>query len=139
MRLHVLLPWNEQAHVFAIEGHRWPLEPGRAGTDLLSAMQVGGMEAVTLHLVGGAGNGLGLAGDFVYGDHRLPYRDAGLWGIFRVHAPCAAGAPRPLAADARCGPPFELWLALAGALALAAAGLALLVGWRARRARAGMA
>ena len=28
MRIHVLAPWSEQAQVFSVEGHRWPLEPG---------------------------------------------------------------------------------------------------------------
>jgi len=125
VRIHVLLPWTEQAHVFSVEGHRWPLEPGLRGGDLLSSVQVGGLEAVTLRLEGGAGSGLGMTGDFLYGDHRLPYRDAGLWGLFRVHPPCAAGAPPPLVADQRCGSvsalaPFAPW-ALAFAIALAAA------------------
>jgi len=124
VRIHVLLPWAEQAHVFSVEGHRWPLEPGLRGGDLLSSVQVGGLEAVTLRLEGGAGNGLDLTGDFVYGDHRLPYRDAGLWGLFRVHAPCAADAPRPLVDDPRCGGvaslPIVAVAVLVGAVAMAA-------------------
>ena len=119
VRIHVLLPWNEQAHVFAVEDHRWPLEHGRDGTDLLGAMQVSGLEAVTLRLVGGAGAGLGLSGDFVYGDRRLPYRDAGMWGMFRVYAPCAQGAPRALG-EARCGVQLDpvLWIGLGGAVVM---------------------
>jgi FtsP/CotA-like multicopper oxidase with cupredoxin domain len=84
VRIHVLVPWSEQAQVFSVEGHRWPFEPGRAGTNLLSAVTIGGLEAVTLHLDGGAGGTAGLVGDFIYGDHREPYREAGLWGLFRV-------------------------------------------------------
>ena len=34
VRLHSLVPFSEQAHVFSLEGHRWPLEPGRWGTDM---------------------------------------------------------------------------------------------------------
>lgn len=84
VRIHVLVPWSEQAQVFSVEGHRWPFEPGRAGTTLLSSVTIGGLEAVTLHLDGGAGGRAALVGDFLYGDHREPYREAGLWGLFRV-------------------------------------------------------
>jgi hypothetical protein len=97
VKIHVLLPASEQPHVFSLEGHRWPLEPGRQGSTLLSAILVGGMQALTLILADGAGGPGGLAGNYLYGDHREPYRDAGLWGIFRVHAPHAPTARlRPL-------------------------------------------
>ena len=99
VRIHVLAPWSEQGHVFSIEGHRWPLEPGRTGTQLLSSQQIGGLEATTLILEGGAGGTDGLAGEYVYGDRRAPYRQAGLWGIFRVRPVCDTEGPvlRPLA------------------------------------------
>ncbi len=90
VKIHVLLPWSEQAQVFSLEGHRWPLEPRRKGSNLLSSILVGGMEALTITLNGAGGPG-GLPGDYLYGDHREPYREAGLWGIFRVHAPGAQG------------------------------------------------
>ena len=90
VRVHVLVPFGEQAHVFTVEGHKWPLEPGRSGSDMLSSVQVGGMEAITLVIAYGAGGRGGLPGDYLYGDHREPYREAGLWGLFRVYA---VGAP----------------------------------------------
>ncbi len=80
VKIRVLAPYGEQAHVFTVEGHRWPLEPGRPGSTLLSSVQVGPLEAVTIAIEGGAGP----PGDYLYGDHREPYREAGLWGIFRV-------------------------------------------------------
>ena len=80
VRIHVLAPASEQAHVFSVEGHRWPFEPGRAGTPLISSMQVGALDSLTVVLTAGP------AGDYLYGDHREPYREAGLWGLFRVHA-----------------------------------------------------
>jgi len=87
VRVHVLLPFSEQAHVFTIEGHQWPLEPARQGADILSSVQIGGMEAVTMVLANGAGGRGGLPGDYLYGDHREPYREAGIWGLFRVFSP----------------------------------------------------
>src|SRR5262249_42205810 len=98
VRIHVLVPWSEQGHVFGIEGHSWPFEPARSGTQILSAQQLGGLEAVTLILVGGAGGPFALPGDYIYGDRRAPYLEAGLWGVLRVRPPCAGGDLRPLAA-----------------------------------------
>ena len=87
VKIHVLVPSSEQAHIFTLEGHQWPLEPGHPGSDLLSSIQVGALEAITLVPVGGAGGPAHLPGDYLYGDHREPYREAGLWGLFRVYAP----------------------------------------------------
>ena len=92
-RVHVLVPYSEQAHVFSIEGHRWLVEPLRDGSDLVSAVQIGGSEAVTLVLDRGAGGRAGFPGDYLYGDHREPYREAGLWGLFRVYPSDAGGVP----------------------------------------------
>ncbi len=97
IRVHVLSPSSEQSRVFALEGHRWPLEPGRDGTARLSAVQVGGLEAITLRLESGGDEAL--AGDYLYGDHREAYREAGMWGILRVRAACASAGSagiRPL-------------------------------------------
>lgn len=85
LRIHVLAPFSEQAHVFTLEGHQWPLEPALSHSDLLSAVQVGALEAVTLMPDGGAGGPAHLAGDYLYGDHREPFREAGLWGLLRVY------------------------------------------------------
>jgi FtsP/CotA-like multicopper oxidase with cupredoxin domain len=91
VRLHLFVPFSEQAHVFSLEGHRWPLEPDRRGTDMRSSLHLGGLAAATLHLADSAGGAAQAPGDYVYGDHREPYRDAGLWGLFRVHRPDAPG------------------------------------------------
>lgn len=92
VKIHALVPFSEQTHVFTLEGHQWPLEPARPGSDLLSSIQIGALEVITIAPVQGAGGSAGLPGDYLYGDHREPYRDAGLWGIFRVYPP---GAPGP--------------------------------------------
>ncbi len=94
VRIRVLAPWSEQSQVFSLEGHRWPVEPGRRGTTLVSSVKLGGMEALTIRLDGGAGGPARLPGDYVYGDHREPYREAGLWGVLRVRpANSKGGAP----------------------------------------------
>ena len=100
VRIHVVMPWSEQNQVFGIEGHQWPLEPGQKGTDLVSSIQVGALEAVTIDLDGGAGGPAGLPGDYEYGNHREPYRQAGAWGVLRVTCP-PAGSPDPAAGGIR--------------------------------------
>jgi manganese oxidase len=98
LRLRVLAPIGEQGQVFSVEGHRWRREQRPGGT-LLSSMKLGALEAVTIDLEGGAGGPARLPGDYLYGDHREPYREAGLWGLLRVRDPCAAeGGLRPLPA-----------------------------------------
>lgn len=139
VRVNVLAPWSEQSQVFSLEGHTWPEEPGRAGTTTVSEVPVGGLDAHTLRLDGGAGGPDHLPGDYLWGDHREPYREAGLWGLFRVLVPgTAAGGVRPLPGAAADGPASSHWSgpAMAGAafLALLAGGL---VGGRRRTAAAG--
>jgi hypothetical protein len=90
IKIHVLAPFSEQAHVFSLEGHRWPLEPGRVGSALLSSVQLGAMEALTLEVQAGE------PGDYLYGDHREPYREAGLWGLLRLYDVSADAGLRPL-------------------------------------------
>ena len=69
---------------------------------MLSSIKVGGLEGITLIPAHGAGGAAGLGGAYVYGDHREPYREGGLWGIFRVHENGATGVslkPLPDAQD----------------------------------------
>lgn len=100
VRIHALAPWSEQSQVFSVEGHRWAMEPGRAGTNLLSSVPLGALDVVTAELEGGAGGPGRVPGDYVWGDHREPYREAGLWGLFRVLPVGAPGATlRALPAD----------------------------------------
>ncbi len=80
MRIHVLIPYGEQAHVFTVEGHEWLREPQRAGSDRVSSMQLGPLAVDTLALT--AGGEAALPGDYLYGDHREPYREAGYGEFF---------------------------------------------------------
>ncbi len=82
---HVLAPWSEQTQVFSVEGHRWPLEPAMAGTTLVGSIAIGGLESITVIPEGGAGGDGALTGRFEFGDHREPYREAGLTGSLVVH------------------------------------------------------
>ena len=132
VRIHVLAPWSEQAQVFSVEGHRWPVEPGRDGTNLISSLQVGALEAVTIDLRGGAGGGDALPGDYLYGDHREPYREAGLWGIFHVR-PTGGGGTKLERLASSSGPSALAYGGGAAAILLAAVGTALLVWWRQHR------
>lgn len=129
VRLHVLAPWSEQAQVFSVEGHRWPQEPGLDGTPRLSSRRLGGLQALTLRLEGGAGGTEQLSGDYLYGNHRLPYAQAGAWGIFRVHEQ-PTGDLQALPDPAR---PLAWTLATVGSGALLLAGLA----WTLARRRRG--
>ncbi|MEA3055078.1 MAG: hypothetical protein QOD30_510, partial [Actinomycetota bacterium] len=85
LRVHVLAPWSEQAQVFGIEGHEWSTMPSVRGSNVVGATGIGGLEAITIEPIGGAGGRAHVPGDYVYGAVRGPYRDAGLWGLLRVH------------------------------------------------------
>ena len=95
VRVHVLIPFSEQAHIFTIEGHHWPLEPGRVGTDMLDSVQVGALKTLAIRLAFGAGGRASGPGDYIYGDHREPYREPGIWGLLRVY-PGDVATLRPL-------------------------------------------
>ena len=63
------------------------------GSNLLSAVQVGALEAIIVVIESGAGGRSALPGDYLYGDHREPYREAGLWGLLRVYGASQPGVP----------------------------------------------
>ncbi|HVF18836.1 MAG TPA: hypothetical protein VNA14_01150, partial [Mycobacteriales bacterium] len=132
VRLNVLAPWSEQSQVFGLEGHRWPSDPGLPGTTLLSAQKVGGAEALTLRLV--AGGDQALPGDYRYGNRRLPFTEAGMWGLLRVHpAGSSTAVLRPLARERRTGLPSSTLLVVVGGVLVVSGGLALLGRRRLRR------
>lgn len=81
VRVHLVAPWSEQVQVVSLEGHRWIHEVGLAGSPRQSSTALGGMEAITLRLDGGAA---ATPGDYRWEDHRLAYAEGGLWGTFRV-------------------------------------------------------
>jgi len=133
LKLHVVAPWSEQVQVFGLEGHDWPVEPGREGTNIVGSTAVGGLEALTIEPRGGAGGLHATPGDYIYGNSRLPYREAGQWGLLRVYPKGAtvAGLVALHAASASSALP---WVALAAVLGLLAIMVAVLL--RRRRAPA---
>jgi hypothetical protein len=87
LQIHVLAPWSEQVQVFYLEGHRWPLEPAMDGTTHVAAVAIGGLESIDIIPDGGAGGEAALPGTYQFGDHREPYREAGLSGQLVVYDP----------------------------------------------------
>jgi hypothetical protein len=81
---------SDQFHVFSVGGHVFPQEPNmwNGTTDkrsqLLQARSFTAGETAEVELVGGAGGTTRATGDYLYGDLRQPFAEAGLWGIFRV-------------------------------------------------------
>ncbi|MBW3557379.1 MAG: multicopper oxidase domain-containing protein [Actinobacteria bacterium] len=134
LRVHVLAPWSEQVQVFSMEGHRWPLEPGMPGSNLVDSVALGGLESITVVPEGGAGGRDHLPGTYWIGNHREPYREAGMSGRLVVHPRCSDDvAVAPLPGAGGCGD-GEAWAAvLGGTGALALLGAAIV--WRSGRRR----
>jgi manganese oxidase len=82
LRIHVFGAFNEQNHVFSLEGHEWPLKPTMRGSDLQSATQFGGSENLDVYTT--AGGPFHLPGTYIWQNHRLQYTQAGQWGYLRV-------------------------------------------------------
>ncbi|MFP6858270.1 MAG: multicopper oxidase domain-containing protein [Roseibacillus sp.] len=90
----VAAPWAEQMHTFAMEGHRWPLDPGMVGSEQIYANILAPGYSFDAPLVDGAGGGAPGAGDHLFQDGRLPFLEAGLWGILAVEEPSYPGLQR---------------------------------------------
>jgi hypothetical protein len=82
---------SDQFHVFSVSGHAFPLEPNMTGSQILAARTITAGETLDAWLVGGSGGPPGHRGDYLYGDGRQPFQEAGMWGIFRVQAPGSGG------------------------------------------------
>ena len=59
-----------------------------------------------------------LPGDYLYGDHREPYREAGLWGVFRVRARGEAADGQLRALSGRDERDATIWWVVASIAAL---------------------
>jgi len=75
--------WGEQAQVFAVEGHRFPREPGLTGAlQMFSDLLLPG-RTIDAPLLGGAG----APGDYLLKNSRQPFLEAGIWAFLRVYPP----------------------------------------------------
>ncbi|MEM9555966.1 MAG: multicopper oxidase domain-containing protein [Acidobacteriota bacterium] len=84
--------WGDQVHVPTLEGHRWWLEPGLAGSEqVFNDVLAPGM-TLDLPFVGGAGGDIAAPGDYLFLDRRQPFLEAGLWHILRVTDDGTSGA-----------------------------------------------
>jgi len=75
---------GQQVHVPTLEGHRWYLEPGMAGSEQVYNDVLAPGQTLNLLFVGGAGGDIGAPGDYLFLDRRQPFMEYGLWNILRV-------------------------------------------------------
>ncbi|HEU5475935.1 MAG TPA: hypothetical protein VFV67_35365 [Actinophytocola sp.] len=87
---------SDSFHMFSVGGHIFPQDPNmwNGGSDrrsqLLPTRAFTAGETGEIELVGGAGGTTRATGDYLYGDMRQAFAEAGAWGIFRV---LPAGSP----------------------------------------------
>ena len=80
--VHVLMaPGSENSHVFSLGGLRWPQDRRIPNSNWMTSQGMAGWETFDLQVVGGVGGGH--TGDSFYGDTRLPFTQAGAWGLQR--------------------------------------------------------
>ncbi|MPZ87496.1 MAG: multicopper oxidase domain-containing protein [Nitriliruptorales bacterium] len=85
VRIHTVGGYGHAMGTFALNGHRWPYDPNIAGSELLATRHFTPHITIDAELDGGAGGRLQAPGDYLYLNHRMPYMEAGQWGLFRVH------------------------------------------------------
>ncbi|MBI4337365.1 MAG: multicopper oxidase domain-containing protein [Chloroflexi bacterium] len=97
MRVHVIGGTGNHAHTPSFDGHRYPVGTAQRGEMYLNSRLVGAMTTVDMALDGGAGGtggvttpGCACPGDYLYGDRRVPFMEAGMWGVMRVSEPSQA-------------------------------------------------
>jgi FtsP/CotA-like multicopper oxidase with cupredoxin domain len=75
--------YSEQNGVFSVEGHQWRLTPTIPGSDVVSSRYLPSSGVLNVAFDSAGGNGA-RPGDYVWGNHRMPYNHAGQWGLMRV-------------------------------------------------------
>ncbi|HUR25817.1 MAG TPA: hypothetical protein VM327_07385 [Candidatus Thermoplasmatota archaeon] len=118
---------GDQLIVHGVQGHWWALDPDMPGcrndlalcpSNLVGARTLGVREADNAWILE---TGRGGAGDYLYGNLRQPFHEAGAWGLLRVCASGAADAPAPGSAPPAptfCGPDQQATTAFLGLRAL---------------------
>jgi FtsP/CotA-like multicopper oxidase with cupredoxin domain len=85
MKVHFFVaPGSEQTHVATIGGQYFPMDPEIAGSNAFASQGLAPWETVDAEVRGGAGGLMRAVGDFLYGDARKPFTEAGMWGLMRV-------------------------------------------------------
>src|SRR5262249_48673561 len=83
--VHVInAPGSEQLHTISLGGLSWPVDPNIHNADEVTTRGLGPQEKLDAEIVGGAGGRTQTAGDYIYQDRRLPFTEAGMWGLIRV-------------------------------------------------------
>src|SRR5262249_52839352 len=85
MLVHVInAPGSEQLHTISLGGLSWPVDPFIHNADEVTTRGLGPQEKLDAEIVGGAGGRTQTVGDYIYQDRRLPFTEAGMWGLIRV-------------------------------------------------------
>jgi len=79
IRLRVISAYSEQNQVFSVEGHQWARTPQLSGSDILSSRYLTPTGVLNIELTASQYHG-----DYIWGNHRLPFEKAGQWGLIRV-------------------------------------------------------
>jgi hypothetical protein len=77
-------PGNEQTHTFSLGGSMFNRDSNLPGGETTASMGFAPSQVRSIDVLGGAGGPGKLVGDMFYGDLRLPFAEAGMWGITRV-------------------------------------------------------
>lgn len=85
VKLRVGVGTGEASHVFGVDGHLFPWDVNMAGSEMQDAHGLLPNEAFDAYLEGGAGAGLGGGTDYLMGNRRMPFHEAGQWGILRTY------------------------------------------------------
>jgi len=72
---------GDQIQSHTLPGHSWKQQPAMQGSRVIDTQSLGMRETVDAWIPNA---GPGGEGDYYYGTHRGPFREAGAWGILRV-------------------------------------------------------
>ena len=84
VRFRVISAYSEQNQVFSVEGHEWQLTPQLQGSDVVSSRYLPPTGVLNIELKSSGGPQT-RPGDYLWGNHRLPYQKAGQWGLLRLY------------------------------------------------------
>lgn len=84
VRFRVGVGSGMQAHTFGISGHSFFWENDMPNSERLDVIGVLPSESYDIHIEDGAGAGITSGADYLFENRRMPFHDAGLWGIMRT-------------------------------------------------------